>query len=322
MTLQVYALTPGRIEKFKGQMLGRAAPQEVLCRGGRQVRMPKNNSKTYIARSFLPYGATTTNANTINRFFQDGTGDRTLAILAANLTAEAVTSTPDSIVPRDVTVVIQQYNCLYGFSDQTFDLYEDDIPKAAISICADRTTFVNEMICYGALKSCTNAYFGGTGTTRATVNGGITLNLIRRIAQNLMLNHGKMVNKQLSASGDFGTDAVAAGFTVYCSTDLEPDIRDLPGFIPVEKYASGTPMQYEIGKCERFRFVTTPDLPSIQDAGAAVGATGLYSTTSTNIDVYQFIVTAADAWSQIAVRGADSSFSSTPASIAAFATAR
>jgi hypothetical protein len=32
-------------------------------------------------------------------------------------------------------------------------------------------------------------------------------------------------------------------------------------------------MQNEIGMCERFRFITSPDLPSIQDAGATVAST-------------------------------------------------
>jgi N4-gp56 family major capsid protein len=170
----------------------------------------------------------------------------------------------------------------------------------------ERVTFVNELIVWGALKACTNQYFGGTGTTRATVNGGLTLGLIRKITKNLQANHAKPVTSVLKASGNYGTDAVAAGYIVYCHTDFEPDIRDLPGFVPAEKYATGTPMPNEIGKCERFRFITSPEFPSYQDAGAAVGATGLSSTSGSNIDVYPFIVTGADAWSQIAVRGKES----------------
>ena len=64
-------------------------------------------------------------------------------------------------------------------------------------------------------------------------------------------------------------------------------------------------MMHEIGKVERFRFITSPDLPAVQDGGAAVGATGLSSTSASNIDVYTLIVTAQDAWSQVAVRGKD-----------------
>ena len=306
MTMQTFALTPGRLNKYKGAILSHAVPMEVLGRAGRQVKMPRNNSDTYVARRWLPYGATSTDANTINRFFQNGTGDRGNAVVQANQVSEGVTPSPESIVPQDITVVVLQYGCLYGFTNKTYDLYEDDIPAAMIEQIGERVTFVNEMIIWGALRACTNQYYGGTGTSRATVNGPITLGMVRKIAKNLQANHGKPMNSVLSASGNYGTDAVAEGFTVYCMTDMEPDIRDLPGFVPAEKYASGKPMPNEIGKCERFRFLTSPDLPCIQDAGAAVGSTGLQSQTGTNIDVYQFIVTAKDAWSQIAVRGKES----------------
>lgn len=306
MPMQTFALNAGRINKYKGQILSHAVPLEVLGRTGRQVKLPKNQSDTYVARRWLPYGATATSGNTINRFSQDATAvDRGNLVVQAHQIAEGVTPTPDSIVPQDITVVMQQYGCLYGFTDKTYNLYEDDIPKAMIEQVGERVTFVNEMIIYGALRACTNQYFGGTGTTIATVNGAITLGFVRKIAKNLQANHGKPVNKVLKSGPMYGTDSVAEGYTVYCHTDLEPDIRDLPNFTPAEKYASGTPMANEIGKCERFRFITSPDLPALQDAATSVTATtyGLSSLTGTNPDVYPIIVTAQDAWSQIAVRG-------------------
>lgn len=306
MTMQTFALTTARIGKYKGQILKHAVPLEVLARTGRQIKFPKNSSDTYVARRFLPYGATSTDANTINRFFQNGTGSREQGVIQAHQVQEGVTGTPDSVTPVDVTVVMQQYSCLYGFTDKTYDLFEDDIPQQMIQQVGERVTFVNEMIIYGALRACTNQYYGGTGTTVATVNGGLTLNLLRKIAKNLQANHAMPVTSVLKASGNYATDPVASGYIVYCHTDMEPDIRDLPGFTPTEKYASGTPMPNEVGKCERFRFVTSPDLPAVQDGGAAIGSTGLYSTTGTSIDVYPLIVTAADAWSQVAVRGKDS----------------
>lgn len=303
MAMQNFSMTPARLAKYKGQILAHAVPMECLGKTGRQIPFPKNNSDTYVARRWLPYGATATDQNTQNRFFQNGTGDRAAAVIQAHQVQEGVTPAPDSIVPFDITVVMQQYSCLYGFTDKTYDLYEDDIPKAMIEQVGERVTFVNEMIIYGALKACTNQYFGGTGTSIATVNGAISLGFVRKIAKNLQANHGKPVNKVLKSGPNFGTDAVAEGYTVYCHTDLEPDCRDLPNFVPAERYASGTPMQNEIGKCERFRFITSPDLPSIQDGGAAVGSTGLYSTSGSNIDVYPVIVTAQDAYGQVAVRG-------------------
>lgn len=306
MTMHTFALTAGRLNKYKGQILKHAVPLEVLGKTGRQVQFPKNNSDTYVARRYLPHGATSTSVTTQNRFFQNGTGDRANTLAQEHLTQEGVTSNPGSITPVDITVVMQQYDCLYGFTDKTYDLYEDDIPQAMIELVGERVTLVNEMVIYGALKAGTNVYYGGTGTSVATVNGGLTLGFLRNIAKNLQANHGMPVNTMLKAGPNYGTDAVAPGYNVYGNTDMEPDVRDIPGFIPVEKYATGGAQPNEIGKVERFRFILSPDLPSQQDAGAAIGATGLYSTSASNIDVYTLIVAAKDAWSQVAIRGKDS----------------
>ena len=311
MALHNFTLTPGRLNRFAGEILAHAVPQETLSKGGRQVRMPKRSSDIYVARRFLPFGATATDGNTINRFFQDNAtaspgADRGNLVVQAHQTAEGVTPPPDSIIPQDIPVVMQQYSCLYGFTDKTFDLYEDDIAGQMSIQVGERVTFVNELICHGALKASTNQWYGGSGVSRLTTNAPISLPMIRRIAKNLQANHCKPVNSMLKASGNYGTDAVAPGYTVYAMTDLEPDIRDLPGFIPVEKYATGTAMPNEIGKVERFRFITSPDFPSIQNGGAAVGATNCQSLGGVNIDIYPFIVCGMDAWSQIAVRGKES----------------
>lgn len=305
MTMQTYALTPARIGKYKGKILAHATPYEILSLAGRQEKMPANESDTYVARRWIPYGAT---SSAPNGFFANGTGDRSANMASAHLTSEGVTPAPESIVPMDVTVVLKQYSCLYGFSDKTATIYEDDVPAAMKEQIGERMALVNEQIVYGELKASTNQYYGGTGTTRATVNGPITIGMIRKMVRGMNANHGKPVTNVLRASGNYATDPVAAGYFVYGHTDLASDIRDLPNFTPAEKYASGTPVPYEIGKCEEFRFVLSPDFPSLQDAGAAianwVGSGSGYSTTGSNLDVYQFVVLAKDAFSQIAVRGA------------------
>lgn len=303
MALHGYDTQTARIDKFKGRLLKRAQAVEVTSRFGRQVQMPKNNSDTYIARRWLPHGGTTGNPNT---FFNNVTGDRAAAYANAHLATEGVTATPETITPVDYPVVIQQYTCLYGYTDKTYNLYEDDVPAEMIKLVGERVTLVNEMVNYGVLKATTNQYYGGSGTSVATVDGAITLSMIRDMVRGLQAEHCGMVTSVLKASPNYATEAVAGGYVALVSTDLEPDVRDLAGFVPAEKYASGTPMKNELGKVERVRFISTPDFPARLDAGASVGATGLYSTSASNIDVYQFIVMGEDAWSQIAVRGLDS----------------
>lgn len=307
MTMQTFTLTPGRINKFKGEILKHAKPYEVLSKVGRQVPMDKNSSDTYVARRFLPYGATAANPNI---FFQNGTGDRGNALVQAHITQEGVTPSPDSIQPFDISEVVTQYSCLYGFSDKTYTLYEDDIPAQMKIQIGERVGLVNEMIVYGKLKSCTNQFYGGAGTSRNTVAGPITLSLQSAIVRSLMANHAMPVTELLAASAKYGTSPVEPGYFAYTHSDMERTIRDLPNFVSVAQYASGTAEPGEIGKCERFRYIISPDLPSYQDAGAAVASwtgTGAgYSTSGTNLDVYPLIVMGANAFSQIAVRGENS----------------
>lgn len=300
--VQQYGTAAQRIGRFAGKILAHAVCEEILAKLGTQISMPKNVSDTIVFRRWLPYGATATSGNTQNRFYQDANGDRGNVVVQAHQTQEGITPTPESITPVDITVVMQQYSCLYGYTDKTADLYEDDIPAQMKIQIGERVAFVNELKIYGELRAGTNQYYGGNGTSLATVNGKITLNMVRKIVKNLDANHGKPVNKMISASGDYGTTPVRMGYAVYVHSDLSPDIRDLAGFEDASKYASGTPLPGELGKVEEFRFIKHPDLPPIQNGGAAVAATGLAATTA-NVDVYPFIVLAMDAFGQVALRG-------------------
>jgi N4-gp56 family major capsid protein len=88
---------------------------------------------------------------------------------------------------------------------------------------------------------------------------------------------------------------------------MESAIRDLPGYKNVTDYGSKQMVnENEIGSVERYRFILSPELVGYANAGAAVGATGLYSTGGANVDVYPVIVVGEDAWGQVALRGAAS----------------
>lgn len=303
MSAQLYATQTPRIGKSKGRILATATMQEVTQRWGRQVKMEQRNSDTYIARRWLPYGGTSANPNT---FFNNVTGDRAAAYVNAHLTSEGVTGTPESVTATDYTVVIQQYSCLYGYTDKTSMLYEDDVPMEMVKRVGERVALVNELVNYGELKSTTNQWYGGTGTSIATVDGQLTLGMLQNIVMGLQAEHGQMVTSTLAASEKYATEAVSMGYVCLLSTDLEPDVSNLPGFTPYEKYASGSPMKNEFGKVGRVRFISTPDFPARIGAGVVVGsAPTLYSTDATKIDVYQGIIMAEDAWSQIALRGGD-----------------
>jgi N4-gp56 family major capsid protein len=288
---------PERIGKLKGEILAHAVATEVLGITGLQRALPKNNGRTVVYRRYLPFGAANTDWSTRNRPAVNA---------AAHELTEGVTPTADTLVPQDITVTIKQYGCLYQLTDQVVDTYEDDVPAEMKKHCGERVGLLREMIRYGVIKSCTNVFYAGAAaSSRVTVSAKITLNLLRKVSRNLQANHAKRVTGILAPSINIATKPVEASYLVFVHTDAEADIRDLQGFVHVSAYGSRKPVHaQEIGSCENFRFITSPELAPYLAAGADVASTGLMGTAK--VDVYPFIMVGEEAWGQLALRGADS----------------
>lgn len=298
MAMQNFNSQPGRVNKLKGEILAHAVPVEVLGITGTQKQMPKNQGDNVVFRRWLPLGGTD------NKWI---TGANVNTFAADHLTTEGVTPSADTLTAVDVTATLQQYSCLYAVTDKTVDLHEDDVPAEMKKQTGERVGLLREMVRYGALKGMTNVFYGGTGNSPSTVNGTVSVNLLRKATRSLKANHAKMITSILAPSPNFATAPVEASYLVFCSTDIEPAIRDLPFFKHISEYGSRKPVhEQEIGSVESFRFVLSPELAANINSGAAVGATGLFSTGGSNIDIYPMIVVGEDLWGQVALRGADS----------------
>ena len=292
-----YNTPAGRINEHKGEILAHAIPREVLGITGQHKKMPKNVGDNVTYRRYLPFGGATTSAATINAW---------VVTVAGHATQEGVTPDADTLTPQDINVQLQQYSCLYMYTDKTADLYEDDIPAEMKKQTGERMGLVREMIRYGALKAGTNLFYAG-GTSRATVDEAVSYNLLSRVSRSLLANRTDLITRVLAPSANFNTSPVEPGFLVFCHTDCEHDIRALPGFIQAAEYGSRKlAHEMELGSVGRFRFIVSPELGSVIDSGAAVGTTGLFSTGASNIDVYPMIVVGENAWGDVSLRGGDS----------------
>jgi len=311
MAGQTMSTQAARIGKWKGEILARAIPCEVLQIAGVHKEMPKNVSDTVVYRRWVPYNATTGNPNILIQsgaaVVESDASNRVDTMLTANLLTEGTTPSPDSIVAQDITVVLKQYGCLYSFTDKTADLYEDNISDALKTQVAERMMLIRELELYSKVRAGTNRFYGGTGTTLATVDGKLTPKLLRKVARSLMNNHAKKPTSILAPSPNIGTRPIEAAFLVFGSGDMDADLRDttaFPGYTPVATYGSRKPIhENEIGSFENFRFVASPELVPFQNAGAAIGTTGALSTGGTAIDVYPLIVAAQESYGTVALRG-------------------
>lgn len=294
MSGQHYNSVTPRIGKVRGQILKAAVTTEVLGITGNNHDLERNQGDTVVFRRWLPYGASNGTPESINRWSVDPDAHRT---------QEGVTPTPDKLQAQDIQVTIQEYSCLYMYTNRVAELYEDKIPDPMKRQAGQRMGLVREMIRYGALKACTNRFYCG-GVSRSGVSGTLDLQTLRACTRSILGNRGQLVTNILAPAAAFNTTAVEAAMLVFCHTDCENDIRNLPGFKEVASYGQRKPIHpMELGSADRYRFIVSPELASIPDAGAAVANTGMYSSSGSNVDVYPYIVVAEDAWGDVALRG-------------------
>lgn len=292
MTSNTYASPAGRINEIKGKMLKMTEPVEVLQLGCEMQRMPRNKGDNITYRSVIPTGGSNANANSINRWSVNSVDYQV---------DEGVTPPAQALEYRDVSVTIAEYAVLFSYSNKVALLHEDDIPADQVRQTALLMGLVREMIRWGVMKAGTTVQYSG-GTTRATVDEGITYNSLSLMSRTLLGNGAGMKTSILAPGPAYDTSAIEAGFVVFVHTDAEHDIRRLEDFVPVAKYANRKPInEHELGSVGRFRFIVSKELSACADAGAAIGSTGLYSTTGSNIDVYPFVICGEEAVYDIAL---------------------
>ena len=169
-------------------------------------------------------------------------------------------------------------------------------------ILGEQAAQMLERVCINELLGGTNVYYSGvTGgipaTSRGGVNAPLTLSLQRRVVRGLKRQLAQPITRVVTASPAFNTSPVAPAYVAVCHTDIESDIRNMPGFVPVEKYASYKPLEGEIGSVEGVRYLATTLLDPWLSAGAAPQAgTPVESSDGSCADVYPILFFGKDAF--------------------------
>jgi N4-gp56 family major capsid protein len=173
-----------------------------------------------------------------------------------------------------------------------------------MAVCGEQAGETIEKIAFGVATGGTNVFYAN-GTARNQVNTVLTRDKLRAVVRSLRANGAKPISDILGSTEKFNTENVGEAFFAFGHTDLDSDIRNITGFVPVENYGqSAKAMPYEIGKVENVRFILTRHFGALADAGGAKGT--MVSATGTNADVYQIVVLGKDAMGSVALKGADS----------------
>ena len=262
------------------QFLKHAEHPIVFNKLGQIERVPKNKGQTIKWRRWVPFDPITTPLT------------------------EGVTPSSQKLAVVDVTASLGQYGNWSEITDVIQDTHEDPILQGMMQIHGQQASESFETLTYLTLRAGTNVVYAN-GSARNAVNTKVSLGKVRSAVRTLNKNKCRKKSTILAPSVNYKTQAIEAAYVAVCHTDLEPDIRDLPGFVPVSQYGSRqTICPQEFGSVENVRFITTTVATPFADAGGLDGNTVL-STTGTNADVNPILIIGEDAYGTVALKGKD-----------------
>jgi N4-gp56 family major capsid protein len=259
------------------EMLKHAAPVMVLEKTAVQKTMPKNKSDTIKFRRPVPFTAKTTPL------------------------VEGVTPDKTSFTYEDVSVGMKQYGDVIEITDVIEDLHEDPVGKDAAQQAGENIGRTIEALDYGIVRAGTSVFYAN-GSSRTDVNTPLSLAKQRAVTRGLKAQKAMNSTSTIESSVNFATRAIEPSFIAVGHTDLENDIRGLPGFVPVSQYGHRkTFCDYEIGAVDDVRYVLSPDLEPFDDAGGAKGSR--VSNAGTLADVYPILFFGKESWGRVTLRG-------------------
>ncbi|HOV58132.1 MAG TPA: N4-gp56 family major capsid protein [Rhodanobacteraceae bacterium] len=262
------------------ELLKRGLPYLVLEKFGQAKELPGNSTKTI---KFRRYNAL----------------DNTPVALV-----EGVTPASQSLTVTDVSITLTQYGGLITISDVVQDTHEDPVLNESVTLLGEQAAQVVERVRYGTLRAGVNVLIAN-GVSRNAINTPVSISVQRRAVRALKRQNARPITRIIRSTAAFGSETVAPGFVALIHPDLESDVRNLPGFVPAEKYGTMTPWENELGKCEDVRYVSSTIFAPFADAGGAkAGASGTcLSTSGTNADVYPILYLGQDAYGIVALKG-------------------
>ena len=120
-------------------------------------------------------------------------------------------------------------------------------------------------------------------------------------------NDARKITEQLDASTGQSTSPIRASYVGICHTDLRQDLEQIPGYVPVEKYADQSDiLDGEMGSARGIRFIGTTQATPFKDAGDTANASSQVSAGGSKSDVYPVIIMAQDAFGCATLGGKDS----------------
>lgn len=219
--------------------------------------------------------------------------------------AEGVVPQGRRLTSQEVSCTLEQYGDIIWTTNVIEDTHEDPVGDEMYKLCGEQAGETIEVVRIAQLKAGSNVYRAGGVATRNLIATGPRVGELENIIRSFNINKARKISDIIPASPNTGTSPVKPSFFAMCSTDLEPDLRRLPGYVEAHQYGNHMKaLPNEHGTVAGIRFLTS----ALFEPWLAAGASG--STLKTNggtgtgaADVYPIIIVAKDAYAIVPLQG-------------------
>lgn len=217
--------------------------------------------------------------------------------------SEGVTPAATNIEFESVQADLYEYGAVYRFTDKALDVLDLAFLNPVIEEAGKQAALTKELLIWDTLKSAGTEFYTN-GSANSSVNTPLDADAIRAVIQHLDRNNATKIAKMIKAGPNFSTEPVRPGYIGVGHTDLQRDLEEMDGYIPVENYASYAPVsEYEVGSAYGCRFILTPHFTPTA-AGGSTTANGMRATGGT-VDLYKLVIFGADSYGSVALKGSN-----------------
>lgn len=240
--------------------------------------------------------------------------------------SEGVTPTSDSLQQTTIKATLAQYGAWVPVTDVMLALSTDPIVAQITERQAIQMAEQMDTLAYNKFKATSSVFYqdgttfdGGFSAVSKAIGGnnayvaqggtGTDSKILAAVVRFLEKNNAQKISQVIKPTSGYNTEPVAEGYFAITHPDARADIEAMPGFTPIEKYASyGAIMAGEIGKVGLIRFIATtlatPYEQSEQTGSSTAGS--LRTNADGNVKVYTTLVFAQDAVGCVSLSGQDS----------------
>jgi len=263
---------PSAVSEFYDRLLlERALPLLVHDKFGQRRPLPKNNSDTI---KFRRYNALTPNTTPLT---------------------EGTTPNGQQLSKTDITATIAEYGDYVTITDKVSLVNVEPVLTEAAELLGEQAGQSLDIIYRDVLVAGTNVIYSN-GAARTAINTLISAAILDKAIVTLNAANAKPFTSVIAGTDRHNTTPIPAAFWAIVHPHLWKDLKDIPGWIPVQKYPKPeSAIDGEIGAYENIRFVSSTQAKYWPDAGANK-VSGHRSTSGSKEDVYCILILGQNAY--------------------------